>query len=213
MKIYVIRHGQTTWNLSKRLQGRSDTELNEEGIQKAILTGQAFREVSFDMAFTSPLKRARQTAELFLQGRTVPIVEDERLIEISFGDYEGLSCREDHYEIPDPAFMNFFRNPDKYQVPPGGESLQSLGLRTRAFMEEIMSRPELSDKTILISSHGCASRGILNSIREFELFDFWHGGVPKNCSVALIEVKNGMPELIFENRVFYEEDPARMATY
>ena len=146
MKIYVIRHGQTTWNLSKRLQGRSDTELNEEGIQKAILTGQAFREVSFDMAFTSPLKRARQTAELFLQGRTVPIVEDERLIEISFGDYEGLSCREDHYEIPDPAFMNFFRNPDKYQVPPGGESLQSLGLRTRANKEEIICF--LQDKNV-----------------------------------------------------------------
>ena len=166
MNIYVIRHGQTPWNVERRLQGRSDTDLNEIGREMAIETGKAFQKVHFDVVFTSPLKRARETAELFLGDRKVP---------------------------------------EHSQTPPNGESLEELGARTKAFMEDIMHRPELQDKTVLVSSHGCATRGILNSIRSFELADFWHGGVPKNCSVALIHVENGQPSLIYENRTFLEE--------
>ena len=59
MNIYVIRHGQTPWNVERRLQGRSDTDLNEIGREMAIETGKAFQKVHFDVVFTSPLKRAR----------------------------------------------------------------------------------------------------------------------------------------------------------
>lgn len=202
MDIYVIRHGQTPWNVEKRLQGRSDTDLNEVGRAAAIRTGKAFREVPFDLVFTSPLKRAKETAALFLGERKVPVIEDARIQEISFGVYEGLTCGKDNYSIPDPEFHSFFEHPERYQAPPGGESLEELGARTKAFMEDIMHRPELQDKTVLVSSHGCATRGILNSIRSFDMADFWHGGVPKNCSVALIRVENGKPSLIYENRTF-----------
>lgn len=213
MKIYVLRHGQTPWNVERRLQGRSDTELNENGREAARITGEAFQKIPFDLVFTSPLKRARQTAELFLGERNVPILEEERIIEISFGDYEGLSCARDHYQIPDQEFLNFFDRPECYRTPPHGESLEELGKRTKEFMEELFQRKDLEDKTVLLSSHGCATRGILNSIRIFSMEDFWHGGVPKNCSVALIEVEKGIPRLIYENRTFYREDPAKMAKY
>lgn len=217
MKIYVIRHGQTPWNVVRRLQGRSDTELNEKGRETAVRTGLAFRDIPFYMVFTSPLKRAKETAKLFLGDRVVPMIEDERIAEISFGCYEGLICAEDSPDslsrekapgtaenhIPDKEFMNFFDHPERYRTPPGGESLDELGARCRDFMEDIMHREELSDKNILVASHGCATRGILNSIREFEPADFWHGGVPKNCSVALIEVQNGVPSLIYENKTFF----------
>ena len=202
MDIYVIRHGQTSWNVEKRLQGRSDTDLNEVGRAAAIRTGKAFCEVPFDLVFTSPLKRAKETAALVLGERKVPVIEDARIQEISFGVYEGLTCGKDNYSIPDPEFHSFFEHPERYQTPPGGESLEELGARTKAFMEDIMHRPELQDKTVLVSSHGCATRGILNSIRSFDMADFWHGGVPKNCSVALIHVENGKPSLIYENRTF-----------
>ena len=203
MKIYVIRHGQTPWNVMKRLQGRSDIDLNDKGREAAILTGKAFAHVDFYMAFTSPLKRARETAELFLEDRKIPVVADERIQEISFGAYEGMTYGADNYQIPDPDFMNFFKHPEKYFTPPGGESLQELGQRTREFMEDIINRPELQNRNILVFSHGCASRGILNSIRTFEPWDFWHGGVPKNCSVALIEAEHGKARLCYENKVFY----------
>ena len=81
MKMYIIRHGQTPWNARKCLQGRSDVDLNENGIYLAELTGKALRDVTFDMAFTSPLIRAKHTAQCILAGREVPIIEDERLIE------------------------------------------------------------------------------------------------------------------------------------
>jgi len=213
MNIYIIRHGQTPWNALKKIQGRADTELNEEGIQKAIITGQAFSDVEFDLVFTSPLKRARHTAELFLGGKEVPIVIDERLIELGFGEYEGLSTMKENFEIPDPEFMDFFHHPERYKTAPGGESLACMGERTKDFMWDIMRRPELQGKNILVSSHGAAVRGLLNGIREFELSDFWHGGVPKNCSIALIKVRDQIPELIYEDRIFYEEDPERMAIY
>lgn len=57
MKLYVIRHGETTWNVERKLQGASDTELNENGIALAIKTGKAMKEIPFDLCFTSPLKR------------------------------------------------------------------------------------------------------------------------------------------------------------
>ena len=108
MDIYVIRHGQTSWNVEKRLQGRSDTDLNEVGRAAAIRTGKAFCEVPFDLVFTSPLKRAKETAALF-SGRAerVPVIEDVRIQEISFGVYEGLTCGKDNYSIPDPESIIF----------------------------------------------------------------------------------------------------------
>lgn len=69
MILYIVRHGQTKWNVQKRLQGASDTDLNENGIALAKVTGEALKEVPFSCCFTSPLKRARDTAELVLGER------------------------------------------------------------------------------------------------------------------------------------------------
>ena len=89
MKLYIIRHGETSWNVQRRLQGASDTDLNENGITLAKRTGEALKEIPFDLCFTSPLKRAKMTAELILAGRDISIYDDERLREISFGEWEG----------------------------------------------------------------------------------------------------------------------------
>ena len=94
MKMYIIRHGQTPWNARKCLQGRSDVDLNENGIYLAELTGKALRDVTFDMAFTSPLIRAKHTAQCILAGREVPIIEYERLILIRFGFFVGCCYAE-----------------------------------------------------------------------------------------------------------------------
>ena len=80
MKLYIIRHGETSWNVQRRLQGASDTDLNENGITLAKRTGEALKEIPFDLCFTSPLKRAKMTAELILAGRDISIYDDERLL-------------------------------------------------------------------------------------------------------------------------------------
>lgn len=204
MKMYIIRHGQTPWNARKCLQGRSDVDLNENGIYLAELTGKALRDVTFDMAFTSPLIRAKHTAQCILAGRKVPIIEDERLIEISFGIYEGCCYAEENRQVQQQWIENFFHAPQDYVAAPGGESLDDVEKRTRNFMEDICSRKELQDKTILVSTHGCALRGLLNSIRESNREDYWHGGVSKNCAVSIVTCNRGeKPVLVEENHIYY----------
>ena len=204
MKMYIIRHGQTPWNARKCLQGRSDVDLNENGIYLAELTGKALRDVTFDMAFTSPLIRAKHTAQCILAGREVPIIEDERLIEISFGIYEGCCYAEENRQVPQQWIENFFHAPQDYVAAPGGESLDDVEKRTRDFMEDICRRKELQDKTILVSTHGCALRGLLNSIRESNREDYWHGGVSKNCAVSIVTCNRGeKPVLVEENHIYY----------
>ena len=204
MKMYIIRHGQPPWNARKCLQGRSDDDLNENGIYLAELTGKALRDVTFDMAFTSPLIRAKHTAQCILAGRKVPIIEDERLIEISFGIYEGCCYAEENRQVPQQWIENFFHAPQDYVAAPGGESLDDVEKRTRNFMEDICSRKELQDKTILVSTHGCALRGLLNSIRESNREDYWHGGVSKNCAVSIVTCNRGeKPVLVEENHIYY----------
>lgn len=203
MKIYIMRHGETDWNIQKRLQGRTDIPLNENGRDLARITAEALKDVPFDLAVSSPLARALETAEIVIGDRNVPVLTDERLIEISFGDFEGMISGKENYEIPDTEFSNFFLAPDKYLPPPHGEDIRSLGGRTKAFMDDILNRGEYQEKTILITTHGGAMRGLLNSVRTFEMSDFWNGGVPKNCGVAILECRNGKAEVLEENKIYY----------
>ena len=80
MKIYIMRHGQTDWNKAGRLQGRSDTDLNEHGKQLARLTGEALKGLPFSCIFTSPLKRARETALLAVGERAENIPDRKSVV-------------------------------------------------------------------------------------------------------------------------------------
>lgn len=203
MNLYIVRHGQTDWNKAVRLQGRSDIPLNDYGRELARMTGEGLRDVSFDLAFTSPLSRARETAELILQGKDVELMEDDRIVEISFGKYEGLTWSEDGYTIPED-FKLFFTAPDRYAAPDGGESIYDLAARTGEFMRELMENPQYEHKNILISTHGAALCGMLAYVDKRPLSEFWRGEVPKNCSVNLVEVKNGQARIAVEGKVFYQ---------
>lgn len=205
MKIYIIRHGETDWNTKHLLQGATDIPLNQNGIELARLTAEALKEVPFDVIYTSPLKRAVETAELLRMDRKIPIIPEERLREISFGPYEGLCCSREGYSIPDPDFLYFFTDPARYTPPEGGESIEHLCGRTTEFLKELMENPSLQDKTILLSGHGACVKGILSSLTITDKKDFWRGGVHKNCGVSIIEVKDGQARLLQENVIYYDE--------
>lgn len=199
MKLYIIRHGETSWNVQRRLQGTSDTDLNENGITLAKRTGEALKEIPFDLCFTSPLKRAKMTAELILAGRDIPIYDDERLREISFGEWEGR----DSALLPAHMLDNFFHHTEVYEPPKGGESIREICTRTKDFFQELIYREKLQDKTLLIASHGCAVRALLQNVyADAEIRNFWHGCVPPNCGVNIVEVADGRAELLEEDIVF-----------
>ena len=200
MKLYIIRHGQTDWNRARLLQGRTDIPLNEWGRRVAQLTKEGLKDVVFDMAFTSPLIRARETAELILEGRNIPIIDDDRLIEVNFGPYEGES-----FQLEDENLQNFFSKPEVYYSVDGSESIESVFERTATFLSELYKKQECQNSTILVSTHGAALCGLLCNIKKCEKADFWKGGLHKNCGFSIVEVTDGVPRIIEEAIVAYDE--------
>ncbi len=207
MLLYVLRHGETHWNKIHRLQGRSDIPLNENGIKLAEMTAEGLKDVAFDLCISSPLIRAQETAKIVLGGRKIPFILDDRIQEISFGEYEGKYIMPDGKNITDPKYLKFRSAPFEFEGMPGGESIQELICRANLFLDELIQKKEYQDKTILLSTHGCLYRGILNRFYE-NPSDFWQNGVPRNCSVSVLEIKNKKPEIIKSDILFY--DPTEM---
>ena len=198
MILYLIRHGQTDWNKGRKLQGRTDIPLNENGRAVAELTREGFKGIAFDMAFTSPLKRARETAEIILAGRNIPIIDDERVSEVKFGEYEGCD-----FDLPDEYIQNFFSAPEKYFSIHGTESMESIFARMNSFLQDLYQNPELQNKTILVSTHGAALSGLLTVIKGNSVDKYWAGGLHKNCGYSVVEIKDGTAKILQEAVVAY----------
>lgn len=204
MRLYILRHGETDWNKELRLQGQTDISLNEKGRQLARVTGDALREITFDLVISSPLSRAVETAKLVLGGRDIPILLDKRIQEIGFGVMEGGQVRNAAGEITDDSFYNFFYDPGKYEPQEGGESIHDLRARTGAFLEELKTQTEWRDKTILVSTHGAAVRSLQSNINSRELKDFWAGGVPQNCAVSIVDLEDNQWIIKEQDKIYYE---------
>ncbi len=199
----MIRHGETEWNVKRRFQGRSDIPLNDEGRRLAHVTAKAMADIPFTRVYTSPLKRAYETAMIIKGKRDIPVIEDMRIIEIGFGVYEGLCCAKEGYNIPDPAFMNFFDKPEAYKPPRGAEGIEELKARTADFLAEIVHNKDMEGDTILVSTHGAALRGLLSNMNHTPIQDFWRGGVHKNCAVTIVDIKAGRILIVEEGKTFY----------
>lgn len=208
MRLYVIRHGETDYNRLARVQGWIDIPLNENGRQLAIQTGEAWKKegLIFDLCFSSPLSRARETAELVLAesgNGDVPIRFDDRLKELTFGDWEGLGCGKENFEIPGENWSLFYNDPLSLPPFPNGESPRQVCARTADFYQELIHDPALQDKTILLSVHGCSLRALLNPLYE-DPSDFWQGHVPFNCAYTIVDVRNGVSTLTARDVIAYD---------
>ena len=204
MRLYIVRHGETNMNKGKLLQGQTDSELNEYGRELARKTRDGLADVNFDMAFTSPLKRAKETAQIILGDRATSLVDELRIQEISFGEYEGLCFGKENFNVPDKDFYNFFDHPEKYTVPKDGESFEAVIERTGDFLKELCENKEYENQTILLSTHGCALKALLANIAKIQVENFWGEGVHPNCAVTIVDVKDGQASIVEEGKVYYE---------
>lgn len=192
MILYIVRHGETDWNRAHRVQGLADIPLNDCGRRLARRTGEGMKKMKIDLAYTSPLARARETAQLILAGRKVLLIEDSRIREISFGSYEGVCFSEEQQDPRSREFNRFFTDTASYTAPADGETIPQLYERTGEFLGWLYGREELQDKSILISTHGAAMTAMLNRIRgNLSVEGFWQNKVPPNCSVTMVEVTEG----------------------
>jgi len=202
MKIYVIRHGETELNVKQVKQGWLDAPLNQAGRDLAVLTGRAMKGIRFDACVTSPLIRARETVEIVLResgNGDVPVRTDDRIKEINFGKEENTPVNSTTLD-PEAAKLFFL---DAFRFPgfPGGESIQDLCRRTGEFMEELAADRE--HETWLVGTHGCALRAMINPFYE-QPDHFWQGHVPANCSVTILEVRDGHTALVESDKIYYD---------
>lgn len=204
MKIYFVRHGETDWNKERKIQGQVDIPLNEFGRHLARETAKGLRDVPFDVCFTSPLGRARETAQIILQGRDVPILEDKRILEMNFGVLEGKCCSKEGWDVPD-SFQMFFDDPVHYQAPEGGEDFQAVRERTGDFLNWLFAQEQYRNSTVLVTTHGAAMAGLLNNLKKKPLAEYWGVGVHKNCGVTEVDVTDGRIQIISENKVYYTD--------
>lgn len=203
MLIYIVRHGETRSNVEGFLQGWTNDPLNDNGVKLAEITGQGMRGIKFDCCISSPLIRARQTAAIILRetGNNIPISFDDRIKEINMGDWEGKKFRPGEREVDEHEIKMFFTDPFHFKGCPEGETIRQVCERTQEFLKELIAKDD--GKTYLVTTHGFALRGMLNFLYE-DPTDYWHGHVPYNCAVNIIEGKNGAGRLIADDKVYYD---------
>lgn len=215
MEIYIMRHGTTDWNVLKKIQGNTDIPLNEEGKNLADRSGENLKNTYFDVIYTSPLKRAYRTAEGIRGNRTeIPIIKDNRLIEMNFGIYEGKTS-EERDAISHNTFSNFFKSPEKFIPGEGGETFEELLKRTEDFMKNVIEplsllspkenpfHPGHPIERIFISGHGAMNKALMMYIKKCtDLSKFWDGALQVNCNIIIIEYKDGKYSVKNESAFF-----------
>lgn len=156
--IYLIRHGQTDWNLEKKTQGHTDISLNENGKEQAKLVSRIISNYKIDKIYSSDLLRAKETAEIINENFGLNIILDNRLREINYGDLEGVprpTLSQDVWDV-------FNNNPEKLNAEP----IINVFNRIKNFFDELDY-----DKNIIIVTHGGALRTIMYYINNKDNFD------------------------------------------
>ncbi|MCM1512232.1 MAG: histidine phosphatase family protein [Oxalobacter formigenes] len=154
-EILIIRHGQTDWNVSKRLQGHSDIPLNAKGREQAAALAETLRDEKLDAIFSSDLKRALETAHAIARLHNLPVQPDPAFRERSYGAFEGLSREEIKTRYPESHAAWYAADPD-YTFPPGERPAESM----RAFHNRVIdalcriARPYAGKKIVLIAHFG-----------------------------------------------------------
>jgi 2,3-bisphosphoglycerate-dependent phosphoglycerate mutase len=162
--LVLVRHGQSEWNLTNLFTGWRDVDLTEQGIAEARAAGRKLKAqgITFDLGYTSALKRAQRTMDLILEemGLTnIPVVKDQALNERDYGDLSGLN-KDDARKKWGEEQVHIWRR--SYDVaPPGGESLKDTAARVLPYyIQEILPKV-LSGKRVLVTAHGNSLRALV----------------------------------------------------
>jgi probable phosphoglycerate mutase len=171
--VYLVRQGQTDWNLFKKFNGCTDTYLNQTGIAQAKLQAENLRNVNFDACFCSPQTRARQTCEIINNG---PILLDDRLAEINCGEFEGTQETADTLKL----FWQAAMSGDK-----GTERIKDFIERNCDFCDMIMEG--YKEKNVLIVTHSANAR-VINYYFKGKPTDYdWWKSVVENGGLLTFE--------------------------
>lgn len=158
--ICLLRHGETSFNADgNRYCGRTDIGLTEKGISQAKGMYEKLKEYTFDVIYSSPLQRARKTAEI-ASGSAKKVLVDDRLIEVDFGEWEGL--RPEEFQTQDSeSWENWLAAPERFPAGRTGETAMQVASRLQSFYDDLIER--YSGKTVLVVGHNGVNRLFLAS--------------------------------------------------
>ena len=166
-KLYLIRHGQSIYNLENRFTGWKDVDLTDLGISQAKEAAKLLQDESFDLAFTSNLYRAQKTLDIILGelNMSLDVIKNEALNERDYGDLVSQNKSEAAEKFGEKQVQIWRRSFDT--PPPGGESLKMTLERTLPYFNSDI-KPHLSDgKNIILSAHGNSIRSIVMDLFNY----------------------------------------------
>lgn len=179
MKLYITRHGETDWNKENRVLGRPDIPLNETGRLQAQSLALKLKDIPIDKVYASPLSRASETAEIAVREKNLSVIQDKRLIEQSFGIFEGRPRDDAVYQEEKYKYFKPFEN---------GESFLDVAARVYPFLQDILTNED-PDASILIVTHGGIARVISNYFHGMENKEF-ASFFMKNCELLCLDIQN-----------------------
>ena len=187
-KIYLIRHCQSMGNVQHRFQGRFDAEVSPDGAKQLELLGLRFRNQPIDAIYTSPLQRARATAEAIARYHPeLEVKEEPGLIEIDCGDMENLLLAEVAERFPQVA-RDWDQSPDLCQFP-GGENMAQVYARVNRTLDRIIE--ENAGKTVVAATHGGVLRNLFARVSYGALEGIRHSEVCGNTGVSALLAEDG----------------------
>lgn len=190
-KLYLIRHGETEWNCLGKYQGSSDMNLSKRGILQARYLHKRLHG-KYDCIYTSPMKRAFQTAEIIAGDEKDKLKIENDLREIDYGEWEGLTADEILKKYPDE--YNKWKT-DKIKAPLcGGDlSLKNASIRAKNAILKIARSNPL--KKVLVVAHGGIIRAGLIGIFEFDM-SLYHKIVLANTAISEVDFDNNLRPII-----------------
>ena len=173
MRIYVVRHGETSYNLDNKVCGLTDLPLTDRGMLQAKQLAEHITDYGINKVYVSPMLRARQTAEPLCERLHLEAEVDERLIEQNYGSCEGMDRLASVFQEGKRKFVTAY--------PDGGESMFHLAQRVYDFLDEIIEKDE--GENVLLVCHGGVSRMIHSYFYDMTNEEFPVFGL-ENCQVA-----------------------------
>jgi len=170
LKIYVVRHGQTNWNIENRLQGCVDIPLNDIGIKQAHTLANIIRSLDYDLIISSPLSRALDTANIINSKRQIPLITSPFLLERSFGFLEGVYGTEYDKDL----YWDYSKNYTYKDVEP----VQTFFNRIYTYMDIL--KKSYSDKNLLLVTHNGVNIAT----------NCYFNGLPANRNLLSIQLDN-----------------------
>jgi broad specificity phosphatase PhoE len=197
VKLILARHGETVWNVEKIYRGRTDVNLDEVGIKQAELLGKYLSNWKLEAIYSSPLKRALDTANIIARYHKVDVHIAEGLIDFDYGEWQSLSEKEAKTLYP-TLHNEWHNNPHKVKMP-GGESLEDVKGRVIDVVHDVLSKYQGS---VILVSHRVLNKVLICSLLGLDNSHFWniHQDI---CGITIFNYVDGRFVLTRHNDTSY----------